>query len=523
MTSVKKTKENAVIYVRVSTDDQKEGLSPEVQKRLCIKKTEDSGYKVLEVLDDSGLSGFKEDRPGIVRIKELITKRKISAIVTLSSDRLFRNSRAHMEMMEQIFVNGIQLLYVHQASPENNAPSKMSDGMFSLVNQFYRDQISDKVKATMYEKARSGYYPTRPPIGYKNIVNPDGNANRLARNIIAPDPEMAPLIKELFNSYATGLYNVYDLTDLMISKGLRSHNGFKPFPGRIYDLLKNRIYLGEVRWGPVHNPDGKHEPLIGEATFNRVQAVMESNNHKACRRRKHKWLLAGFVYCASHLKRYVAEWHMPKKVAYYHCSNKTGCGKYSEMTELENSVAEKFKDLQFSDEFIELVIEKARRQHMESAGKHDSRRQSLVNRKTAIESKYKVAENKLFEGIISDEDFTRIRLTAKEEINQIEIELIDLKDKREVDIDVAQEILLLARDIPKAYKKASFDLKRQYLGFFWERFDVADGVIVKSVSSPLFEGLLNAEEAFYKNRQTEKSPKNAGIPAGILSNVLLRE
>ena len=301
------SKPHAVVYIRVSTEDQKDGLSPEVQEDLCIKRAESAGYEVLEVIDESGISGFKE-RVGIKKIEDYIKDGKISAVVALSSDRLFRNTSAHIDMMRLVFQREVQVLYVHQASPENNASSIMTDSMMAVANQFYRDQVSDKVKASLYAKVEAGYFPAQPPVGYRNVDNPDAT-DRFGRKVIEPDPIMAPFIRELFQLYSTGVYSVYDLTELMNEKGLRSRRGFAFSPSRTFDLLKNRVYLGEVKWGKAYTKNGKHEPLVDEATFNRVQAVLESNNHKASRRRKHTWLLAGFVRCAKHDRRYVAEWH----------------------------------------------------------------------------------------------------------------------------------------------------------------------------------------------------------------------
>jgi hypothetical protein len=83
--------------------------------------------------------------------------------------------------------------------------------------------------------------------------------------------------------------------------------------------------------------------------------------------------------------------------------------------------------------------------------------------------------------------------------------------------------LLLTRDIYKAYKKASFNLKRQYLAFFWERFEVADGVILRSIPSPLFQELLTAEEAYFKTPKSKDALNTKDSENGILSNILLPE
>lgn len=212
----------------------------------------------------------------------------------------------------------------------------------------------------------------------------------------------------------------------------------------------------------------------------------------------------------------------PKGIAYYHCPNRTGCGKYWEMLNLEAEIAKEFLKFQFSDEFTELVIGKARKSFLAGREKYEGRRQGLLNRKTAFEQRLKSAEDKLLDGILSDDHFTAIRTETKEKIEKIEEEIVRLQNEREVDIDVVQGILLLSRDIYTAYTKASHDLKRQYLSFFWERFEVADGVILKSVSSPLFEQLLAAEDAFANRPKNENDASKASFSGVILTSSLLR-
>ena len=112
--------------------------------------------------------------------------------------------------------------------------------------------------------------------------------------------------------------------------------------------------------------------------------------------------------------------------------------------------------------------------------------------------KEKTAENKLFEGIISDDDFTRIRSEINTELDNIAQRLNELEGEREINVDIAQEILFFTKDVYKAFKKASFQLKRHYLGFFWNRFEIYDKVIIKSVPSPLFEELLKLKQVSYK-------------------------
>ncbi len=496
----------AASYIRVSTQDQLNGLSIEVQEKLCQRRAEEAGYKVSEVLDDGGISGHNDNRPGLHRLKELITTKKITAIVALSSERLFRNTRSHLDFMECVFTYGVHLLYVNGATPENNASSRMQDTVLASMNQFYRDQISDKVKGVLYEKAKMGYYPSRPPAGYMNVPNPDKNAERMAQKLVVPDPNTAPFIKEMFTLYATGNFNVYDLCDIMYEKGLRSRKDGKISPSRLHDMLRSRFYIGELVWGPISNIEGKHEPIIDEAAFNQVQMILTARNHHACRRRKYQWLLNGYLYCYKHDNRYTAEWHTigNRRIAYYHCANKSGCGKYSEQVDLEAKVAEKFKDLEFSPAFIKEVIAEAKATFNEQRKGYDKKKQGLINQRTAFDRRRKVMEDKLFDGVIGDDDFKKNRAEVMAEIQRIEVKLSDLEKSREVRVDEAEQILRFTKNIYDAYQKASPDLKRHYLGFFWSRFEVSDKVIITSTPSLLFAELLKLKHAIFRRSETQK-------------------
>ena len=74
---------------------------------------------------------------------------------------------------------------------------------------------------------------------------------------------------------------------------------------------------------------------------------------------------------------------------------------------------------------------------------------------------------------------------------------------KDVDVDMARQIIGLTNNLYETYKVASPTLKRLLLGFFWEKFEVQDGIIIKSVSSVLFDELIKLEKAFLKNENTE--------------------
>jgi len=498
-------KKMAVIYCRVSTSDQADhGQSIEAQESICTREAEKDGYTVFKIIKDEGKSGGTLKRPGIQELIRMVIAKEIHIAYVVHSDRIARNTIDHITLRNLFRENGVILKCINQPVVDDSAVSRTMDTVMASFNEMQRLITGEKVVATMYEKAKAGYFPAYPPIGYKNINNPTPTNERFSQKIVVKDDLYAPSMKKAFELYATGNYNVFDVNDILYERGLRTRKGNRLAESRLYELLKNRFYLGELHWGDIHITDikiVKHEPLIDEYTFNRVQKILDTKNNHACRKRKYQWLLNGFLRCYKHGCRYTAEWHLNKKIAYYHCANKSGCGKYSEQTKLEEMIADKFKTLEFSKEFIERVINKAKNIFYERRKAYDSKRQGLINQRTAFEAKRKVAEDELLAKTLSRDAFTRINDELITELENIDGKLIELEKDRNVNVDVAKEIISLTDNIYDTYKRASPVLKKQYLGFFWDRFDVCDGLIIKSVPSILFDQLLNLEQAFQKSEK----------------------
>ena len=121
--------------------------------------------------------------------------------------------------------------------------------------------------------------------------------------------------------------------------------------------------------------------------------------------------------------------------------------------------------------------------------------------------------------MLSDEEFSRNKASINVELKRINGQLLELEDERVENVDIAQEVLLFTKDIFKAYKKGAYLLKRRYLSFFWEKFEVKDKVIIKSVYSPLFQELVALNQATTKTTKPRNPSNNKGDSEGIKSNI----
>jgi site-specific DNA recombinase len=489
-------------YLRVSTDNQKtDGLSIDAQEKMCLEEAKNLGHESIEIIKDEGKSAGSMNRPGLKRIMKLCEENKVEKIIMVSSDRLSRNMADHIVLRNFFKEHGVSLHYISQANIDtDNAMGVMMDNVFASFNEFQRLQTADKTKSTLLQKVKEGHFPGVAPLGYINVNNPKFRNGEISKRIIAPDPDTAPLVKEMFELYATGDYSVYNLAPLMAQKGLKSRRGMMLHPSKVYEALRNRLYIGELRWGGIFIEKAKHEPIIDKALFDRVQMVITAHNRGACRTRKYNFILRGFVFCAICGRRFTAEWHAKPsglKFSYYHCS----CGKcdnpYVSVDDLEKLVESKFEEIQFSPEYTNSIIEEAKTFLAGERAKFEYKKRILSNQKTALEQKRSKAENKLFDGVISDADFTRIRSEIKIDLDGIQSEMEKLTEQEEAKVDVAQEILLFSRDVAGAYRKAAPFLKRHYLDMFWQRFEAKDKLITESTPTKLFEALLKSNRVIF--------------------------
>ncbi len=70
-------------------------------------------------------------------------------------------------------------------------------GIKGLMAKNYIDNLCEETKKGMLEKAEQSIYPSCAPIGYRNVMRPNG------KRIIEPDPIQGPIIKQMFEWYAT--------------------------------------------------------------------------------------------------------------------------------------------------------------------------------------------------------------------------------------------------------------------------------------------------------------------------------
>lgn len=165
----------AVIYVRVSTDQQaEEGVSLDDQRSRLAAYCEAHKLEVVAVVADEGQSAFKplSKRPGGKRVLELVRRKQVDAVVILRLDRGFRNTRDALENIEAWDKGGVALCVAEFGGGSldtRGAMGKMIATMFAAIGEFERNLAAERTTSAMTHMAKSGNMRLgkHPPFGWK--------------------------------------------------------------------------------------------------------------------------------------------------------------------------------------------------------------------------------------------------------------------------------------------------------------------------------------------------------------------
>ena len=495
----------AFIYCRVSTEEQAEtGHSLETQEKFCRQFAQRNDYKIAGIFRDEGKSGTNLDRPAIKELLSRVQKEgSIDAVIVQETDRLARNTRDHLTVRALLEKSKVKFISAAQPMLDDSPEGKMIDTIIASVNQFQSDINSRKISKGMQEKFDSGYWPGRAPLGYLN------KTSRNDRRTIIPDPNTWPFVEEGFKLYLTGHYSAMEVADILYEKGLKSRTQKKMCNSIITDLLRNPFYAGIMTW-KGQTKIGSHKTMITPEEHYQILRIFDAHNLHACRQRKYAFLLRGFAFCNLCGGKYTAEKH-PKRnnVEYYHCTlaSKVGRdrphsnkGQNVQAYELEKQVQEQFKNIQFTEKFTAQILGRIRKVYEEKKRSSEAKKRVLRNRKMAVEKKRDIIEEKLLAGVISDKDFTRLKIKIDGDLDRLQDQLDELSSSHDCDMGLIREILKLSGNIYETYKKAHYELKRHFLGLFWEKFLIQDKRIVQAIPNKLIAGFCENSACY--NKQT---------------------
>jgi DNA invertase Pin-like site-specific DNA recombinase len=165
-----RTESAAVLYARVSSDEQAEGgVSLAVQEEKARQYCALAGLEVAGIYkEETGVSAFKalSRRPEGAKLLKALAEKKARHVVAYSQSRLFRNAADAIGTADTWTRKGITLhLIEHGGQPLNlgSATGKLMWNMTACVDQYHRDVTGERTSdALKHKKQRQEVYSPEP-------------------------------------------------------------------------------------------------------------------------------------------------------------------------------------------------------------------------------------------------------------------------------------------------------------------------------------------------------------------------
>jgi site-specific DNA recombinase len=146
----------AILYARVSTDEQaRSGYSLAQQIEALRDYAAREGYEVLEEVVDPGQSGASLERPGMDRVRDLVSAGGVYVVLAQDRDRFSREPAYTYLLRREFEEHGCELRSLNDrgdGSPEGD----LTDGILDQLAKYERAKIAERSRRGKLRKAREG-------------------------------------------------------------------------------------------------------------------------------------------------------------------------------------------------------------------------------------------------------------------------------------------------------------------------------------------------------------------------------
>lgn len=292
----------AAVYTRKSSEEglDQEFNSLDAQREACeayITSQKSEGWTLVRTrYDDGGWSGGNIERPALQELLADVRAGRIDIIVVYKVDRLSRSLSDFAQMVDLFDRHEVSFVSVTQAFNTTTSMGRLTLNVLLSFAQFEREvtgeRIRDKIAAS---KAKGMWMGGFVPLGY------DARDRALVIN-----KEEAETVRHIFRRYLE-LGSVSALHAELESEGIRTkirkarngstRGGLAFGRGNLTQLLKNRIYLGEIVHKEKSYP-GLHEPIVEQEMFDAVQGKLQKNRRGRRKRAATRAPLTGLLFDA---------------------------------------------------------------------------------------------------------------------------------------------------------------------------------------------------------------------------------
>ncbi len=519
------TPKRAVLYLRVSTprqmdtaiDIDAEGNSIATQRETCLAKANSLDASVVAEFVEPGNSAQSiEKRPVFKQVLAYLEEhRDVDYVIVYMRSRAFRNSIDAAITKRALGMFGIRII----SCKEDFGTGPVADAMETVSDAFNELQVrqnGEDIRLKLRHKALNGGTITRAKLGYLNIrAEHDG---RLF-NSIGIDAKRAPLVLKVFELYATGDYSIELLETAMADLGLTTRPS-RRWPreqpvstSKLHSMLSDPYYAGWVTVDGQLIP-GRHQGIISQTLFDRVQDVLNARSRSGQRDRILNHYLKGALYCqrchqqerTSRLIYTEAKGRNGEYYGYYLCRGRQegDCNlPHLPVHLVEDAICRNYTRLAVPDDFaseVRTILETTMAdQQRFTRDLHDS----LTKQLAKLEAREERLIDLAADGVLTKSKIHERSNAIKVERARIHASLNDTSAELAVGAQRLRDCLDLVADPIRLYEHSPDQTRRQLNQTFYKRFylDDEDTISVPSyVLNPPFDEIQEASWVYQRQK-----------------------
>lgn len=341
------------IWIRVSTEDQVKGESPETHEKRARLYAESKGWNVVEVYRLDAVSGKTvKETPEAKRMLEDIKEGHISGLIFSKLARLARNTKELLEFADEFRESDADLISLAESIDTSTPAGRLFYTMIAALSQWEREEIADRVAASVPIRAKEGR-PTggQAVFGYqwkdkKFVIDPKEAPVRKLVYELFQEHKRKKVVARLLNQMGHRTRGGGGFTDTTIdrlirdttAKGLRRAN-----------YTRNDTANSNGAW--ILKPESEWvvtavDPIVSQELWEECNGYLEAQSLRLKRptTRPVVHLFSGVAFCTCGRKMYV-----PSNSPKYTCQK---CRTRMPIEDLEEVFHEQIRNFLFSDSEI---------------------------------------------------------------------------------------------------------------------------------------------------------------------------
>ena len=508
-------------YARVSTDKDEQLNSLDNQIHYyeeLIRKNE--AWTFVPGYIDEGLSGIStKKRENFHRMVEDGKNGDFDLIITKEITRFARNTLDSIQYTRELLSNGVAIFFQSDNINTLDEDSELRLTIMSGIAQDELRKLSSRVKFGHQQAIKSGVV-----IGNSRIF---GYKKENKRLVI--DEKEAPMVRELFELYATDQYSMKQIEGIFWNNGYRNLNGNRIAHSTMANMIANPKYKGYYvgnkvkvvdmftkkqkflppeEWVMFKDETGEIVPaIVSEELWEKANEILRRRSEDVKNRQgicNHPNLLTGKLFCTCcgepYYRRESKKVYGPNNSKWV-CSGKIKngadtCASFPIYeSEIKPILYEVFQDTKadadaLAAEYIQMYTEMT---------DHNTLPSQIAEQRKIIDNANKKKSKLLqlsVDGMIADIDFKHMTAQSNKEIEEAERQIQELNSQLETSDEFRKKIDAIKKTLAAAQRDAAQGIISKE---FVERY------IDKILVTPEEDGSMTLNIRIFTGETTKKS------------------